>query len=321
MLCAQNAGAVLLMRYTRSMSGENQYLTSTAVIVGECFKVIVSSILAFVLGNEDIRAVWENPVELAKTGVPAFLYLLQNNLQYVAVSNLHAATYQVTYQLKILSTALVSVILLKRELSQTKWLALGLLTVGVATVQISAMPLSGADAPVQASVNLPIGLAATISACCCSGLAGVYFELILKKKNGVGLWVRNIQLGIYSIIIGLVGYTFEMGHMGDAAPVGGFFHGYTGITFFNIVVQSCGGLIIAVVIKFADNILKNFSTAISVILSSVFSWIFMGFDLTFLFVVGVGLVNYAIFLYGKKEAPLITGDSYSKEGLGRCEPV
>ena len=41
---------------------------------------------------------------------------------------------------------------------------------------------------------------------------------------------------------------------------------------------------IAVVIKYADNILKNFSTAISIIVSSVYSWLFMGFQLSYLFV-------------------------------------
>jgi UDP-sugar transporter A1/2/3 len=291
--------------YTRSMPGQNQYLTSTAVIMGEVFKVVVSAFLAFVMGNEKPSAVWANPLEVAKTGVPAFLYLVQNNLQYVAVSNLHAATYQVTYQLKILSTAIMSVLLLKKEISQTKWLALGLLTAGVACVQISSIP-AGKLQQENANLNLPVGLASTIAACCCSGLAGVYFELILKKSE-VGLWVRNIQLGLYSIVIGYAGYCFEINSLGDRAPEHGFFHGYTSITLFNIVVQSCGGLIIAVVIKFADNILKNFSTAISIIVSSVISWMFMGFNLTFLFAIGVALVNYAVYLYGKK-APEAIGE-------------
>ena len=122
------------------MESESQYLTSTAVIMGEIFKVVVSSFLAFYKGDEKISVIWANPVELAKTGVPAFLYLVQNNLQYVAVSNLHAATYQVTYQLKILSTAIMSVYILKKELTKTKWAALALLTAGVACVQISSMP-------------------------------------------------------------------------------------------------------------------------------------------------------------------------------------
>mmetsp|Transcript_4229 Transcript_4229/g.8779 ORF Transcript_4229/g.8779 Transcript_4229/m.8779 type:complete len:302 (-) Transcript_4229:843-1748(-) len=282
------------MRYTRSIPSERLYLTASAVVMGELFKVCMSTV--FLLhGGGSLSEVAANPMELLKTGVPAFLYLVQNNLQYVAVSNLPAATYQVTYQLKILSTALMSVALLRKQITRTKWIALLLLTMGVAAVQLSSMEGSGTST--AEAINMPMGLSATIAACCCSGLAGVYFEKILKGSD-VSLWVRNIQLGMYSIVIGMGGI-YMTPSVAEKVAENGFFYGYTSTTLFNIAVQGGGGLMIAVVIKYADNILKNFSTAISIIVSSIYSWLFMGFQLSYLFAIGVGLVNYAVWLYGR----------------------
>ena len=36
----------------------------------------------------------KKPIETLKVAVPAFIYTLQNNLLYIAVSNLPAATFQ-----------------------------------------------------------------------------------------------------------------------------------------------------------------------------------------------------------------------------------
>jgi UDP-sugar transporter A1/2/3 len=57
-------------------------------------------------------------------------------LLFIALSNLDAATYQVTYQLKILTTALFSVLMLGKRLDMLKWVSLLALMIGVCFVQV-----------------------------------------------------------------------------------------------------------------------------------------------------------------------------------------
>ncbi|KAJ8601527.1 hypothetical protein CTAYLR_008018 [Chrysophaeum taylorii] len=289
LLAVQNCSAVLIMRWTRATPGQNDYNTQTAVVMQEVLKTAVSLVLVLWERGE-ISSTFRNVPELLKTSVPALLYLVQNNLQYVAISNLNAATYQVTYQLKILSTALLSVCLLGRQLSRRKWAALVVLTVGVAAVQLSEL---GDHHKTAGGGNGILGLSATILATLSSGCAGVYFEKILKSRSDLTLWQRNVQLGLYSILIGLSALAPQRAVIRDA----GFFAGYTRLTVVNLAVQSLGGLIIAVVIKYADNILKNFATSLSIIGSVVFSALFLGQSLSWLFLLGVACVNYAIALY------------------------
>ncbi|PWA17366.1 hypothetical protein CCH79_00011225 [Gambusia affinis] len=134
----------------------------------------------------------KKPVETMKLAVPAGIYTLQNNLLYVALSNLDAATYQVTYQLKILTTALFSVSMMGKRLGLYQWLSLLSLMAGVTLVQWPT-DSTGEQKVLTAGSQL-VGLVAVLMACMSSGFAGVYFEKILKETKQ-SVWVRNIQLG------------------------------------------------------------------------------------------------------------------------------
>ncbi|SCZ89894.1 BZ3500_MvSof-1268-A1-R1_Chr1-3g01644 [Microbotryum saponariae] len=135
-----------------------------------------------------------------KLSIPACLYVIQNNF-VVAASCLDVPTFQVTFNLKILTTALFSVILLRKRLSAKKWLALSLLATGVGVVQLqtSAVKEVASNAVGDAHLKRLDGLVAVGAACMTSGLAGVYFELVLKGSQ-VDLWVRNVQLSCFSIV-------------------------------------------------------------------------------------------------------------------------
>lgn len=127
-----------------------RYLTSTAVFMNEVIKLTVCLTFALYDISRTISpslpatSLFSGVTSAVFTGdswklaVPASLYVLQNSLQYIAISNLDSATFQVTYQFKILPTAIFSVLLLKRTLFPRQWLALALLMVGVAIVQIPA---------------------------------------------------------------------------------------------------------------------------------------------------------------------------------------
>ena len=296
-LVFQNTALVLTLRYSRIVQGP-RYLVSTAVTIAEGAKVLVC--LSVILYNNGVIATlnilkteWTLP-RLAKVSVPAILYTVQNNLLYIALSHLDAATYQVTYQLKILTTALFSVLMLKKSLSRVQWGSLVILMVAVALVQ---MPSTQKESS-ESSTSSTIGLAAILVACLTSGFAGVYTELLLKSDNS--LWVKNIQLALVSTCVALFGV-----FMWDWSAIRekGFFQGYSTLVWIVILFQALGGLVVSMVMKYADNILKGFATSISIVLSSVVSYLVLNdFTPTLLFILGATLVIVSTFLYSKPQA-------------------
>jgi len=146
-------------------------------------------------------------------------------------------------------------------------------------------------------VNAILGLISVVSACILSGLAGVYFEKILKGSD-VSVWIRNIQLGIFGMIFGyLTMYLSD----GVEIKTKGFLFGYTNIVWIAITVQSAGGILVALVIKYSDNIMKGFATSLAIVLACIVSMVLFDFHLTILFTLGTILVIFSIFIYSKPE--------------------
>lgn len=176
-LVVQNAMLVLLLRYSRVMPLVNgsRYFASTAVFLAEIakFSFFLSMALYEIATSPqatDTSTISELSSTLVKvvfTGdswklaIPALLYSLQNTLQYVAASNLDAATFSVIYQLKIASTATFGAVLLGRALTKKKWASLGLLAVGVVIIQLGTIssqeggPLSMKDLRDGVSFHAP----------------------------------------------------------------------------------------------------------------------------------------------------------------------
>ncbi|CAM9643814.1 unnamed protein product [Phaeothamnion confervicola] len=371
--------------------------------------------------------------------------MVQNNLLYIALSNLDAATYSVCYQTKIITTAIFSKYILGKHLSQTQWQALLLLFVGVALAETGSQlahgsggrgaaatggaAAAGEDAGAAATAaaaaamaeelvamaaaggaavagggsgiddtsvemvaarargaqNHLWGFMCVLLAACTSGFAGVYFELLLKRSNA-SLWVRNIQMGLPSVALSLASVfvsdrlargtfsrlfrsfwdqfptlywrqtsfsscfwrqdgfpelfvlirnevsetntvTFDpslsvMPLVPPSAPFrravarDGFFQGYSGIVASVVVLQAVGGLVVAVVVKYADNILKGFAAAFSILTSCALSAAFFAFEPSAGFIAGACLVIVSTFMYVSAPPPTAAGGKGGGAGGG-----
>ena len=195
-----------------------------------------------------------------------------------------------TYQLKILTTAGCSVLLLGRRLSHRQWISLLVLVAGVALVQ--SPTVANTQPGKQDSV---VGLLAVLVACCSSGFAGVFYERLVKQSCQPSMVIRNLQLGLFSLIFSfstMLAYNWT-----DILELG-IFYGYTSSVVAVICLQAFGGLVVAATIKYADNILKGFATSVSIIVSGLVSWLLLD-DLSPgpAFLAGACLVLAASLLY------------------------
>ena len=318
-LAVQNAALSIVMHYSRVSTPPPQlYSPASAVLLNEILKGSISFAIAlWRVSKSDVRRPFNQLIrelfspDCWKLSIPAVLYVVQNSLQFVAISNLPVATFQVTYQMKILTTAGFSVLLLRRRLTSTKWVSLFFLATGVAIVQIQTSSSERSpykhkvvgsaheSSPLYTHIMSPFkGLGAVTAACFTSGLAGVYFEMVLKNSKA-DLWVRNVQLSLFSLVPAFVPVLYGPPVPNSRGFIADLFKNFGGWAWATVATQVFGGLVTAVVIKYSDNILKGFATSLSIILSFLASVILFNFRITPSFLIGSTTVLAATWLYNQ----------------------
>ena len=332
-LVVQNAALNLAARWSRVEAEETEAVTgcssapTTVVLTMEVVKIVMAFLLfrlefgGSLLGafREVHRVTSEQSIECLKIAVPALVYVVQNNLLLVAAANLEGPILALFGQLKILTTAVFSVVLLGRTLGARRWVALFALTAAIATVQISQMGPSEESSGDAGTKNMPLGLMLTLVVAMLSGFAGVYFEKVLKGSK-ISVWIRNIHLAVISSGIAATAVWSK-----DRAQIAqcGFYGGYGPAAWALVLIQSVGGLLIAAVVKYADNILKAFATSVAIVVVALVSHAFFAFELSGLFFLGALGVVYAIFLYGDllKDVPGCRGCPPALGGAEVREPA
>ncbi|KAG7391077.1 hypothetical protein PHYPSEUDO_005844 [Phytophthora pseudosyringae] len=308
MLVLQNTALSIVSKYSRAQAGP-KYRPSSVVLLVETLKFLLCYLMLLKTKRGDVTAsvrtlqveVFADRKGLTKMAVLAFLYAMQNMFALVAYDYVDVATYQIVYQLKIITTALFMIVLLHRRFSLVQWGAMVALMAGVAICSYSRLPSGSQHADEATSSKRFIGICIMLGLAVNSGLAAAYFERVMKAHKAVAtqqtldpLWTRNLQLSAISVGVTLFDLVRNMGDVWT----NGFFYGFHPAVFAVIFLQAVGGLTIAAVVRYSDNIVKNFGTSFSLIFSCIISNYMFDQTATFSFYCGVFLVVGSVFVYG-----------------------
>eukprot|EP00928_Gymnodinium_smaydae_P067748 TRINITY_DN5075_c1_g1_i1.p1 TRINITY_DN5075_c1_g1~~TRINITY_DN5075_c1_g1_i1.p1 ORF type:complete len:210 (-),score=9.43 TRINITY_DN5075_c1_g1_i1:88-717(-) len=150
-------------------SRSDLFLASTAVIMTEAVKVLASTSLSLCYHSFAEVVHSFRCAEFSLMMVPAFIYTVQSYLQIVGVSYISLPLFQVLNQLKLVFTAMLSVLFLGRKLTQCQWYAVILCSVGVgcAVVDPSIKQSGGGSSGVvnQSTSSIVLGSSAIIASC------------------------------------------------------------------------------------------------------------------------------------------------------------
>lgn len=277
-------------------NGGYKYDYATVPFLAEVFKLLVSSLILWrecqTSPSPRITTEWKT-VRLFP--IPSIIYLIHNNVQFATLTYVDTSTYQIMGNLKIVTTGILFRLFLRRKLSTLQWMAIVLLAVGTTTSQVKGCGEASCDSVFTAPIQ---GYLFGVLSACLSASAGVYTEYLMKKNNDSLYW-QNIQLYTFGAI-------FNMAKLLLDDFRGGFekgpwwqrlFDGYSITTWMVVLNLGSTGLLVSWLMKYADNIVKVYSTSMAMLLTMVLSVYLFNFKPTLQLFLGIIICMMSLHMY------------------------
>ncbi|KAL0775538.1 hypothetical protein Bca101_040690 [Brassica carinata] len=242
--------------------------------------------------------------------VPAGLYAINNYLKFTMQLYFNPATVKMLSNLKVLVIAVLLKMIMKRRFSIIQWEALALLLIGISVNQLRSLP-EGAT-----TMAVPVAMGAYICTfifVTVPSFASVYNEYALKSQYDTSIYLQlavltSPLLAMWSLILVftahaladnlfLYGYGAIFNFLGILATViykgpGSFdiLQGHSRATMFLILNNAAQGILSSFFFKYADTILKKYSSTVATIFTGIASAALFGHVLTMNFLLGISIV-------------------------------
>nr|XP_009383431.1 PREDICTED: CMP-sialic acid transporter 4-like [Musa acuminata subsp. malaccensis] len=224
----------------------------------------------------------QNNVLLA---VPALLYAINNYLKFIMQLYFNPATVKMLSNLKVLVIAVLLKIVMRRRFSIIQWEALALLLIGISINQLRSLP-EGSTA-----LGLPITMIAyvyTLVFVTVPSMASVYNEYALKSQFETSIYLQNLFLYGYGAIFNFLGIVGTAIFKGPGSF--NILEGHSKATMFLICNNAAQGILSSFFFKYADTILKKYSSTVATIFTGIASAALFGHTLTVNFILGISIV-------------------------------
>ncbi|KAK9902203.1 hypothetical protein WJX75_007656 [Coccomyxa subellipsoidea] len=243
--------------------------------------------------------------------VPAGLYAINNYLKFAMQLFFKPTTAKMLGNLKILVIAVLMKWVLKRTFSVFQWEALLLLVAGITVNQLNYCK-GGSDGDMFSTV----AIAYTLGSVTVPSLASVYNEFALKKHMDTSVHEQNFFLYFYGALFNLLGVLATMAFGGLSWSA--IFHGHSKVTMLLVMNNALQGILSSFFFKYADTILKKYSSTVATIFTGIMSAALFGHQLTLNFLIGVTIVfisMHQFFAQGGVKGATTAGSKVHSGGL------
>ncbi|KAK7844170.1 CMP-sialic acid transporter 2 [Quercus suber] len=217
--------------------------------------------------------------------VPALLYAINNYLKFTMQLYFNPATVKMLSNLKVLVIAVLLKFIMRRRFSIIQWEALALLLIGISVNQLRSLP-EGTTA-----LGLPVATGAymyTLVFVTVPSLASVYNEYALKSQYDTSIYLQNLFLYGYGAIFNLLGILVTAIVKGPSSF--DILEGHSKATMLLIANNAAQGILSSFFFKYADTILKKYSSTVATIFTGIASAVMFGHTLTVNFLLGISIV-------------------------------
>jgi len=219
--------------------------------------------------------------------LPGLLYSIQNRLVFVALQHLLPPEYQLLNNMKLFTTSVCYRLVFRRTLTSLQWFGLTLLGVGMTLSTVS--PSSSRESSNIFDERLLTGFCVMFVISCCSAGAGVLNEKLIKNSSNAH--TANFWLYVYGC--SFCSLNIPVHQWSRLSRL----EGYTGTVWAIVICNALLGQSVAYLFRYADSIVKLFTTCAAVAFTALLSVPLFGYEVHIWMILGYALSVLAGVLY------------------------